>query len=49
VGPLGPLGPFFFFFFGCSGLGFVPTWTMRGSPRYDEYQLLSYSSAPPAV
>jgi hypothetical protein len=48
LGPLGPLGPRFGFGFGF-GLAFVPTSTTRGSPRYDEYQVLSYSSAPPRV
>jgi hypothetical protein len=24
-----------------TGFGFVPTWTIRGSARYDEYQTLS--------
>ena len=32
VGPLGPVGPGFFLG-GSTGLGFVPTWTMRVSPR----------------
>ena len=41
LGPLGPVGPIFFF-----GLGFVPTRTTRVSPRYDEYHVLSYRSAP---
>ena len=41
VGPLGPLGPFFFFFGVGGGRGFVPTWTILGSPRYDEYHVLS--------
>src|SRR5439155_15102028 len=42
LGPLGPLGPFFFPF----GHSFVPTSTMRGSPRYEEYHVLSYRSFP---
>ena len=43
VGPLGPLGPLgpFFFFGGGAGRGFVPKWTIFGSPRYDEYHVLS--------
>ena len=50
VGPVGPLGPdgppFFFFLSGGGGTGFVPTFTTRGSPRYDEYHVLSYNSFP---
>jgi len=35
VGPLGPLGPFF------GSFSLVPKRTSEGSPRYDEYHVLS--------
>ena len=39
----------FVFFFSGLGFGFVPTRTIFFSPRYDEYQTLSYRSLPFAL